>query len=289
MVKNVFFVHFLLCLWGSTGVAMPSEVSIHHAVSVGNMDALHEFLKDSANLNARDETSRTPLHTAATHLRVRAIEHLLRAGADVNARDQSAATPLHLAAFNTSLQIHSWLQSIGLPNDAERYSAAQVASIEVLLQAGASVNAKADDTTTPLHLAVILGRHGHLPAIAALLKHGAYVDARTRPELMTPLHHAVSSGVSRRAVDLPVVEALIKFGAHVNARDAKSRTPLHFAVFDGQVAVVEFLLDNGAEVNAQADLGLTALDMARVAMNRTERSIKPFSDIVQLLKANGGR
>jgi ankyrin repeat protein len=74
----------------------------------------------------------------------------------------------------------------------------------------------------------------------------------------TPLHSACY------ARQVAVANYLIDKGANVNARDYFQMTPLHRASFvSGQdLALIQRLIDKGAEVNAQAANGLTPLHWA---------------------------
>ena len=49
----------------------------------------------------------------------------------------------------------------------------------------------------------------------------------------------------------------------VTAKDDDGRTPLHYAVLDGDTEVAERLLTKGAEVNAKTNTGETPLDLAK--------------------------
>ena len=57
------------------------------------------------------------------------------------------------------------------------------------------------------------------------------------------------------------VEWLIEAGADVNAQDNDNRTPLHNAVRFGARKIVELLIKNGANVNAQTKQQMTPLHM----------------------------
>jgi ankyrin repeat protein len=59
--------------------------------------------------------------------------------------------------------------------------------------------------------------------------------------------------------DLPVLQALLEGGADVNAKDEVGTTVLMYAVLDADLGVVKLLLSKGADANAQNKNGATAL------------------------------
>ena len=75
----------------------------------------------------------------------------------------------------------------------------------------------------------------------------------------TPLHLA-----ARYNGNPAIIEALIDAGADLGAReDVYGWTPLHAAAGDNaNPAIIEALLDAGADVNAQDELGMTPWDYA---------------------------
>ena len=56
----------------------------------------------------------------------------------------------------------------------------------------------------------------------------------------TPLHYAVQSGA------IAMVQKFIAQGSNINAQDSEGETPLHHAVLSGSIKMVEFLLKKGA-------------------------------------------
>ena len=127
------------------------------------------------------------------------------------------------------------------------------AVLEVLLKAGADVNAKDTDGTTPLHSAA---RDKPSPAVLDFLLK-ADVNAKDA-DGNTPLHAAAAFNPSPA-----VLEILLKAGADVNAKDADGSTPLHAAARDNpSPAVLEILLKAGADVNAKDKDGDTPLHWA---------------------------
>ncbi|MHB9131866.1 MAG: ankyrin repeat domain-containing protein [Armatimonadota bacterium] len=101
---------------------------------------------------------------------------------------------------------------------------------------------------TDLHMAVI---RDDAQRTQRELEKGYYVD---RQDIYgkTPLHYAHS---------VRVLEVLFRYEANVNCRDHDGYTPLMRAV-DGDGAVVEALLNHGADANVQNDKGMTALHLA---------------------------
>ena len=127
--------------------------------------------------------------------------------------------------------------------------------IEQLLDAGADINAKADEAWAPLHYAL---RGAHPELAEMLVSRGAYVD----------IYAAAGLG------DLAKVEAFVKADPEiVQQRGPGGAIPLHFAATG---AVASFLLEHGAEVNAQDDRGRTPLTWG------SDRE-----DVVVVLQANG--
>lgn len=105
--------------------------------------------------------------------------------------------------------------------------------------------------SSPLHFAAWIGRTDYT---AASLNAGAAIDLTDR-DGATPLHLAAGRG------HMPVVELLVERGARIDARDDARQTPLHHASRGQQVQVqvLDYLLANSADVNAQADDQATPL------------------------------
>src|SRR4029079_16922863 len=86
-------------------------------------------------------------------------------------------------------------------------------------------------------------RTGALAAVKALLSRGASVDAKDERRGQTALMWAAAEGHAA------VVQALIDAGADFRARVPSGFTPLLFAVREGRIEVVRVLLKAGADVN----------------------------------------
>lgn len=83
------------------------------------------------------------------------------------------------------------------------------------------------------------------------------------------LHEPTSDGFSPLGIACffgraDIVRLLVKKGANVNqaSNNAMKVAPLHSAVAIQNLEIVQFLLDNGAEINAAQESGVTALHSA---------------------------
>lgn len=83
------------------------------------------------------------------------------------------------------------------------------------------------------------------------------------PHAVQFMIHAAATG------DLSTVKALLDNGIPVDARDREEKTALHGAAVQGDVAVIAFLLKQGADVNAVSLWGNSPLEEA-ISMGRAD-------------------
>ena len=188
-------------------------------------------------------------------------------------------------------------------------AAAKKGDIEAVKQhlaAGADVDAKTWDGTTPLHNAAV---YGHNEIAELLIANGASVNAiivSGRNQGKTPLDLAIwrkktetadllrkhggrtaeelALRIAAFGGDLAGVQAQLDAGADVNTKDGDGWTPLHYSANYGYKEIVQLLIGNGADVNAKVlsgkYKGKTAVDIAN-QLNHPET--------VELLRKHGGR
>ncbi len=154
----------------------------------------------------------------------------------------------------------------------ELFAAARVgdaARIQRLVEAGADAHGVDDQGETALMHAA---QHGHVAAVEALVAAGADVNARS-PQGWTALARAAYNGETEHGY-VEVIEILHQAGAALDARIFFGITPLMLAAGGGDAAVVEWLINNGADVLAANEGGRTARLMA---------NDKFYVDVINLL------
>lgn len=218
------------------------------------------------------------------------VNHWLSEGASLRVR------PWSMERFDPALGEDRWHKTeyIGPAGDASKedaelfeeireHNALHLAArgghkeiVELLLSKGANVNEKVDNSggVTALHYAA---QEGHKEIVELLLSKGADVNAKTKNRKYTPLHLAVGRNTHllrefRRALEsISDSEAKAKLQAQLDA-ELKKLEQLN--------GLVELLIAQGAEVNAENVHGRTPLDMA------VENELR---EIVELLRKHGGK
>lgn len=247
----------------------------HYAVLGKHMDILKMLSERYLPLDVAANNGVTPLHMAALIGDKELVKWLLQKHCDPNkvwvlsTESQISATPLGLVIPGKDL---------GLAYD--------------LIKAGANVNSPQVGLKgfTALHLAVATSS---FEMVRLMLTNKADVNARTYegytplwlacahnwkllPLLLaagaspdssidgkTPLHAAIYAG------NITAVDLLLKYHANPSLADPSTEfTPLHMAAASGSLAIVQRLLAAGAEVNALNVDGFTPLDMALALEHR---------------------
>ncbi|MEO8314550.1 MAG: ankyrin repeat domain-containing protein [Pseudomonadota bacterium] len=222
------------------------------AVVRSDLEAARELLSRGAKPGGRNALGATVLSEAIGANNKELIDLLLKAGADPNLGNDDDETPLMLAARSGSLPI-----------------------VEALVKAGAKVDTREKFRgQSALMWAVGTNTAGAGAVTDFLIKQGAEVDFRSavndwgnqmtgEPRAqyratggLTPLLYATRSGC------LDCIKSLLKAGAKLELPTPEGVSPLMNAIDNGQYAVANYLLDQGANPHLFDWWGRTALYIA---------------------------
>lgn len=178
------------------------------------------------------------------------LTFLLKNKAEINSVNKfSGRTPLHFA-----------LKS-GQPNSVNvllKNTISPLCQVNVLDRRGRST----------LIYAIQYGREDMIQTLVELSKKQAWwgsFNIITQPDnhRATPLHYAAKNPKHKGACEM-IVKILMSQNekTKINAQDNKGLTPLHYAAAAGNLAVVEILINNGADIHALSNFKLTPLLLA---------------------------
>lgn len=233
-----------------------------------NPEIITLLLNAGADVNARSNYFNgrvSPLHCATDHnSNPEVITWLLNAGADVQATCKNGHCAIDYAKDNKCLKgtpAFETLRSATL--EAKKISVfislcgdATPREVQAALNAGADVNARDRDGSTPLQYAA--GWNPNSEVIKLLLETGADVNAR-QDDGSTPLQNAAWKNPNPE-----IIKLLLNAGADVNARNINGWTPLHWAAaYCSNPMVVTLLLKAGANGNARGKGGERPIDLAQ--------------------------
>lgn len=187
---------------------------LHSAAWKGDMATLDALIGQKADLEARDDRLRTPLHVAAFASQDEALRRLAEAGADMNALEHQAYDVVTIAAVADDLP---------------------------LLDLALSLGASAANTTSPYDgTALIAAAHlGHHEVVKSLIAAGAPLD-HVNNLGWTALIEAVILGDGEDN-HIETVRALVKAGADIAIPDRQGRTPLDHARARGYTEIAEII------------------------------------------------
>jgi ankyrin repeat protein len=288
------------------GQVAGSDLRLAEAARAGDAAEIASLLDSGVDVNAPGPQGTTALHWSVYRDDLETAKRLIEAGADVTTENRYGLTALYLAAANGSAEAirllldegadPDWIDPAGESLLMAVARAGSPRGAEALIAAGATVDWVQEELgQTALMVAV---RERQPDVVAVLLASGADPNVRTRvgstprwvlpnsqpgfsfgigivrggspprgrrapiPGGLTPLHYAVREG------DLASVRFLLEAGARIDERDANDITPLLMAIMNGHAATALELIARGADIDASDWYGRTPLWSAVEARNQ---------------------
>jgi ankyrin repeat protein len=291
--------------------------ALHFAAREGQLEAARTLVAAGADLNITDEYGSTPLILATVNGHLDVAGALLEAGADPKIADEWGRTAIFAATDLHTLD--ALARAHPRPDDA----LTPVDIVRLALEKGADPNVALTKTlpdwivvggahspilrtgSTPLLRAAMSGdlaimelllAAGANPTLATELREtndakggggmGDYGSGGTTPFLAAAglgWRQTVSRGREEDAI--LALQLLMELGADVNQTNQAGDTALHGATYRGSLAIMEFLLDHGADPTAKNLTGWTPLDIALGQPDPSYR-IAPNPEAAALLRGH---
>lgn len=188
-------------------------------------------------LCSRTRDGCAPLFVASQRGNAEAVEYLVHVcAAELEQRGVYEVQEEHTAHSVTPL----WCAAV----------AGRLATVRVLADAGADLDAASDSGSTPVRSACYMSR---VDVVEFLVERGADVD---RP------NHSGGTCLINSVQSLRLLKLLLERGAAVDARDIQHKTALHYAVQEQRVDAARLLLQYGANPRLTTGSGDDALRLA---------------------------
>ncbi|XP_012941598.1 putative ankyrin repeat protein RF_0381 [Aplysia californica] len=280
---------------------MFGETALFVAVARGATGSVRWLISRGVDVNHKTPEGETALHMAAM-TSSECVQILVEAGTEVNAPKTRGVTPLMVAAVNCSEAVACLIQHGADVNAKTIFGdtaliyavrSGNVESVRLLVSLvddidyGGNTNLGYEfgfvKMDSPLVIAV---EGGKSEIVRLLLEKGADVNSCVKNTQIHVLHLAVGNQnsllVESSAANIPnsssssssnsrnqnpktrkdIVSSLIEHDACVDCRDKFGQTPLMVTAKNGDVDIMETLIEAGAELNALNSAGTSALYLA---------------------------
>jgi ankyrin repeat protein/serine/threonine protein kinase/Flp pilus assembly protein TadD len=258
------------------------------ASEAGHTDIVQVLLQKKKTPKSDAEPDSIAMIMAALNGNTEIVKTLLKKGVYIDVRApqtldkvSEGSTPLITSAFRGHIATVKLLIDNGADVNAKssRGSTALIAAatkghteiVSVLLNRGANVNARTEFGTTAL---IAAAYRGHTDSVKLLLESGSNVNLKEYTDGYSAIELAAFGGHAE------ILNALLDKGADINIRNTYKETPLMRAAQNGHIDAVRILLTKGSDINAKDEKGKTALMIASKEGHR---------DVVQLLTEAGAK
>ncbi len=223
--------------------------SIHDAAASGDLDAVKKIVEQHPRLvNQDDKYDWRPIFHAGLRRHYDVVKYLIDCGADLAAHDGYV---VHYAGE--------------VPDNKEVVS---------LLVAYGGLDAHTKPSTELARQFIYAVFLANVPRISAMLSDNEGLTRERYARGDTALHHAARNG------DIEIVEQLVSCDADVNATSDRCHFPLYCAAGHGHVETTQFLVENGADLQARLSDGKTVVEWLKQFADH-DRRFKSCLDLLE--------
>jgi len=236
-----------------------------NAARTGDLQRTLELLKNDAHVEVIDSEGRTALHWACIGVDGRyTAEHPAVLEALLHPPGRSANLKLVRRNRPPGSALIDGVTIINKNDDNDMSPLAHASKhgnpelVQILLDNGANIEQRSGhlDGNTPL---IIASKAGHVDVIRVLLGHGANLEAKILLTGHTPLIAACYNDDDTEEA----VNVLLEAGAEMMARDNADYTCIHLAAYKNNINIIRLLVSKGVDVNIPNSIfGHTPLHMA---------------------------
>ena len=211
-------------------------------------------------------------------------------GVSVNALNSEGKTALYYAVISHELDVTRYLLENGANPNAKcgktiLQEAARVGCLNIcrlLVAKGACIDALNERNETALYYGVV---SNSLDVTTYLLENGANTNLNELDNHKTLLHAAAEFA------SLKICQLLVTKGTTIDALDMCNRTPLYYSIVEEKFDVTKYLLENGANPNAEFEFPYgdsdSIWDMDFIYMDFQDETMKYREKILHVAARQG--
>ena len=248
-----------------TDVSDQRNLNLLHLSSIyGKLDIVRFCVEEKGlNVDSGDLQGDTALHWAARRGLLQVVQHLLSSGADVNMKNNKGNTALFLAVEAKKLQVAECLMKNGGNHLVTAARSRQVKVVNFLLGVSVDMLSKKFNEGALLSAAV---RDTQLETFRYLLTEGLNTEIREDYTNKALIRHVEIKNIQGAAAVVYLCFLANKeVGVEnfdINSKYAEEQTVLMWAARHGEIDIVKYLNEQGADLTTSDSSGNTALLLA---------------------------
>ena len=268
---------------------------LSQAAAKGDINTIENCLKRGADPNYKGSNGVVPLVEAAREGQSDAVRLLLLNGADVNLQDTKRGSALIAACYNGVDEVVSELLSAKALTDSKREadqvtplqiacSAGHLYIVKMILAKGCDIGHKNKSGATAMMVTISVALQKFVKVKAESIDNTNEKN-NDKDNNLEDKTDALKNDMGTHSLEteekyLEIIKSLHAAGANVNCRNRSNYTPLMLACRSGHIAMIKFLIQLKADINAD-----TVKTAARTALTHACLSAHP--EAVKLLLAHG--